>query len=214
MFRFTRNTFSFKKFLDIVLYPSESEQIVKTVAYCAEHKIPLYVYGGGSSVTRGVEPVKGGVSLDMRRKFNKVLYFNEVDQTITVQAGLSGPDYENHLNNAVEEFGAKRAYTCGHFPQSFEYSSVGGWVVTRGSGQNSTYYGCAKDLVVSQKYATPRGEIVTSHYPREATGPNLNEIMSEMKCSQPLGRFLMALRLMISVAAARTVGNMRDSIFR
>lgn len=162
---------------DIVLYPSESEQIVKTVAYCAEHKIPLYVYGGGSSVTRGVEPVKGGVSLDMRRKFNKVLYFNEVDQTITVQTGLSGPDYEKHLNNAVEEFGAKRAYTCGHFPQSFEYSSVGGWVVTRGSGQNSTYYGCAKDLVVSQKYATPRGEIVTSHYPREATGPNLNEIM-------------------------------------
>lgn len=49
--------------------------------------------------------------------------------------------------------------------------------MTRGSGQNSTYYGCAPDLVVQQKYATPRGEVLTSHYPREATGPNMNQIM-------------------------------------
>ena len=121
---------------DVVVYPENSEQIEKTVAYCTEKKIPLYVYGGGSSVTRGVEPIKGGVSLDMRRSFNKVISFNEVDQTITVQTGMSGPKLEQTLNNAVELFGAKRAYTCGHFPQSFEYSSVGGWVVTRGAGQN------------------------------------------------------------------------------
>ncbi len=162
---------------DLVVYPSTSEQIEKTVAYCAEKKIPLYVYGGGSSVTRGVEPVKGGVSLDMRRNFNKVLNFNETDQTITVQAGMSGPDLERHLNCAKFEFGAERNYTCGHFPQSFEYSSVGGWVVTRGSGQNSTYYGCISDMVMQQKYATPRGQILTSPYPREATGPNINQIM-------------------------------------
>lgn len=162
---------------DLVVYPSEAEQIKKTVEYCSKNGIPLYVYGGGSSVTRGVEPIKGGVSLDMRKKYNKVLYFNEIDQTITVQTGMSGPALEHHLNHAKEEFGAKRNYTCGHFPQSFEYSSVGGWVVTRGSGQNSTYYGCASDLVVQQKYATPRGEVLTSHYPREATGPNMNQIM-------------------------------------
>lgn len=162
---------------DIVVYPSESEQIVKTVTYCAEHDIPLYVYGGGSSVTRGVEPVCGGISLDMRRKFNKVLAFNEIDQTITVQTGMSGPDLEKHLNNAVAEFGAKRAYTCGHFPQSFEYSSVGGWIVTRGAGQNSTYYGTIADMVIQQKYATPIGQILTTRYAREATGPDLNQIM-------------------------------------
>lgn len=162
---------------DLVVYPSEASQIEKTVAYCSENGIPLYVYGGGSSVTRGVEPVKGGVSLDMRKKYNKVLYVNEVDQTITLQTGISGPALEHHLNHAKEEYGTKWNYTCGHFPQSFEYSSVGGWVVTRGSGQNSTYYGCAPDLVVQQKYATPRGEVLTSHYPREATGPNLNQIM-------------------------------------
>lgn len=162
---------------DVVVYPDTTRQIEQIVAYCSEQKIPLYVYGGGSSVTRGVEPVKGGVSLDMRRRFNKVLAFNEIDQTITVQAGMSGPQLEEALNDAQKRFGAKRAYTCGHFPQSFEYSSVGGWVVTRGAGQNSTYYGCITDLVMGQKYATPIGTIRTSGYPREATGPNLNQLM-------------------------------------
>lgn len=162
---------------DLVVYPSTTEEVEKIVKYCTENKLPLYVYGGGSSVTMGVEPVKGGISLDMRKRFNKILSFNETDQTITVQAGLSGPDLENALNDAVARFGAKRAYTCGHFPQSFEYSSVGGWVVTRGAGQNSTYYGTIADIVLSQKYATPIGTVQTSHYPREATGPDLNQIM-------------------------------------
>ncbi len=162
---------------DVVVYPGESDEVQKLVDYCVKNKIPLYVYGGGSSVTRGVEPIKGGVSLDMRKRFNKVISFSEVDQTITVQAGLSGPALEEALHNAPTLYGAKRPYTCGHFPQSFEYSSVGGWVVTRGAGQNSTYYGTIADIVLSQKYATPRGTFQTSHYPREATGPNLNQIM-------------------------------------
>ena len=162
---------------DVVIYPDTKEQIEAIVAYCSEHKIPLYVYGGGSSVTRGVECMKGGVSLDMRLRFNKVISFNEIDQTITVEAGMSGPKLEETLNNAVKLFNAKRAYTCGHFPQSFEYSSVGGWVVTRGAGQNSTYYGKIEDIVMGQEYATPIGNISTSHYPREATGPSLNQIM-------------------------------------
>lgn len=162
---------------DVVLYPDTREEIEAIVAYCAEHTIPVYVYGGGSSVTRGVECMKGGVSLDMRLRFNKVIRFNEIDQTITVQAGMSGPQLEKALNDAPKLFNAKRAYTCGHFPQSFEYSSVGGWVVTRGAGQNSTYYGKIEDLVLDQKYATPIGPIVTSPYPREATGPSLSHIM-------------------------------------
>ncbi len=162
---------------DVVVYPDTAEQVEKIVAYVTENKIPLYVYGGGSSVTRGVEPIKGGISLDMRKRFNKVISFNEIDQTITVQAGMSGPCLEETLQNAPKLFGAKRPYTCGHFPQSFEYSSVGGWVVTRGAGQNSTYYGTIADIVLSQRYATPIGVIKTSHYPREATGPSINQIM-------------------------------------
>lgn len=162
---------------DVVIYPSDKEEIEKIVPYCDEHKIPLYVYGGGSSVTRGVEAFKGGISLDMRKNFNKVINFNEVDQTITVQAGMSGPKLEETLNNAMEKFGTKRAYTCGHFPQSFEYSSVGGWVVTRGAGQNSTYYGNIKDIVMGQEYVTPTGIIKSYGLPAHAVGPDLDEIM-------------------------------------
>ena len=162
---------------DAVLYPDSKEQIEQIVAYCAEKKIPVYVYGGGSSVTRGVECTKSGVSLDMRLRFNKVISFNETDQIITVQAGMSGPRLEEVLNNAVKLFKAKRPYSCGHFPQSFEYSSVGGWVVTRGSGQNSTYYGCISDIVIGQEYATPAGVIRTDLYPRKATGPDIGHIM-------------------------------------
>jgi alkyldihydroxyacetonephosphate synthase len=162
---------------DAVIYPDTKEQIEQIVAYCAAEKIPIYVYGGGSSVTRGVECVKGGVSLDMRLRFNKVVSFNEIDQSITVEAGMSGPKLEETLNNAQANFGAKRAYTSGHFPQSFEHSSVGGWVVTHGAGQNSTSYGCIQDIVLAQDYATPVGVISTDRYPRKATGPDLGQIM-------------------------------------
>lgn len=162
---------------DAVLYPDSRAQIEAIVAYCTKEKIPVYVYGGGSSVTRGVECVKGGISLDMRLRFNKVIAFNETDQTITVEAGMSGPKLEETLRDAVRLFGAKRAYTCGHFPQSFEYSSVGGWVVTRGAGQNSTYYGTISDIVLGQVYATPVGVVKTDTYPRKATGPDLGQIL-------------------------------------
>lgn len=162
---------------DVVIYPENKEQIEKIVAFTTNKKIPLYVYGGGSSVTRGVECMKGGISLDMRKNFNKVISFNEKDQTITVEAGMSGPKLEKTLNEAVTKLGASIAYTCGHFPQSFEYSSVGGWTVTRGAGQNSTYYGKIEDIVLGQEYATPVGSIKTEVFPASATGPSINHIM-------------------------------------
>lgn len=162
---------------DLVLYPSDKEQIEKAVAYCAANKIPLYVYGGGSSVTRGVECIKNGVSLNLQRNFNKVIEVNEINQTVTVQSGIMGPALEKLMNNAPTEYGSKYRYTCGHFPQSFEYSSVGGWVVTRGAGQNSTYYGKIEDIVLCQEYATPIGNIKTDRTPRSACGPSMDKIM-------------------------------------
>ena len=162
---------------DAVVYPKNREDIIALVKYCCEQKIPMYVYGGGSSVTRGVDAVKGGITLDMRKNFNKVISFIEHNQTITVEAGMSGPKLEETLNNAVSTLGAKRAYTCGHFPQSFEYSSVGGWAVTRGAGQNSSYYGKIEDIVISQEYVTPIGIIKSDEFPRNATGPSIDQIM-------------------------------------
>jgi alkyldihydroxyacetonephosphate synthase len=165
---------------DAVLYPRDREDIIKIVAYCNEKKIPLYVYGRGSSVTRGTEPVCNGVTLDLSQHFNKVIDFDERNHTITVEAGMLGPALEEILNNApttLARFGAKGVYTCGHFPQSFEYSTVGGWVVTRGAGQQSTYYGKIEDIVFSQEYVTPVGIIQTDMFPRCATGPNVDQIM-------------------------------------
>lgn len=163
---------------DVVVYPSTTEDMEKLVEFAKKHGVHIYVYAGGSSVTRGTEcMVAPNMILDLRKNFNKVIAFNEVNQTITVQPGISGPDLEKILNNAPENFGAAHRLTCGHFPQSFEYSCVGGWVVTRGSGQNSTYYGCAADLVLCQEYVTPVGKIRTDSAPRKATGPNIDQIM-------------------------------------
>lgn len=162
---------------DVVVAPRNQNEIEALVAYCDRERIPMYVYGGGSTVTRGMEAVKGGVTIDMSVHMNQVVRFNEIDQTITVQAGMSGPALEEILNNAPEKLGAKRRYTCGHFPQSFEYSSVGGWVVTRGAGQNSTYYGKIEDIVIAQEYVTPRGVFKTNEVPRCATGPDFDQIM-------------------------------------
>ncbi len=162
---------------DVVLYPRDKKDIQKIVNYCNENKIAIYVYGGGSSVTRGLEAVKGGVSLDMRVHMKRIVTLNETNHTVTVEAGISGPELEKALNNAQDLFNAKRAYTCGHFPQSFEYSVVGGWVVTRGAGQNSTYYGKIEHLVICQEYVTPIGTIKTFEYPAHATGPSIDQIM-------------------------------------
>ncbi len=161
---------------DIVISPRSKKDILEIVQYCNQELIPIYVYGGGSSVTRGTEAVKGGVSLDMIY-MNKVIELNETNQTITVEPGITGPDYEKILNNAVSELDAKRAYTCGHFPQSFEFTTVGGWVVTRGAGQNSTYYGKTEDMVVAQEYITPSGIIKTGEFPAHSCGPDIDQLM-------------------------------------
>jgi len=162
---------------DAVIHPTCKADIQQIVAYCNTEKIPVTVYGGGSSVTLGLQCPKGGISLVMQTHMNRVISFNETNQTITVEAGMMGPEYERILNSAPDTLNAKRKYTCGHFPQSFEYSSVGGWVVTLGSGQQSSYYGDAYDIVVSQEYVTPAGDIKTLDYPGTATGPKINDIM-------------------------------------
>jgi len=162
---------------DVVVHPRDKTDVEKIVSLCHARQIPVYVYGGGSSVTLGLECVRGGVSLALHTHMKRILEFNETNQTITVEPGILGPDYEKALNTAPETFGAAHRFTGGHFPQSFEYSSVGGWVVTLGAGQASSYYGDAYHLVVSQEYVTPAGSFKTLPYPGTATGPKVNDIM-------------------------------------
>jgi len=162
---------------DIVVHPRNKADVQKIVEYCNTAKIPIYVFGGGSSVTFGLNTPKAGVMLVMSTHMNKLLSINELNQTAVVQPGMFGPAYEAALNNPPKKFKVKGRYTCGHFPQSFEYSSVGGWVVTLGAGQASTYYGDAYDIVFSQEYVTPAGTFRTLEYPATATGPKVNDIM-------------------------------------
>ncbi len=162
---------------DCVVHPRDKHDVAKIVAYCHAERIPITVFSAGSSVNFGCRPVKGGVTLVMSTHMNKLLEVNDINQTARVQPGMFGPAYEEALNRAPELFGSRHRYTCGHFPQSFEYSTVGGWVVTLGSGQASTYYGDAYDIVFSQEYVTPAGNFKTLDYPATATGPKVNDIM-------------------------------------
>ncbi len=162
---------------DVVLHPRKKEDVRGIVKYCNTAHIPIYVFSGGSSVTLGLRPVEPGITLVLATHMNRLLELNEINQTAKVQPGMMGPAYETTLNRAPERIMARRRYTCGHFPQSFEHSTVGGWVVTLGSGQASTYYGDAADMVVSQEYVTPSGSFRTLDYPAAATGPKVNDIM-------------------------------------
>ena len=162
---------------DIVVHPRDKNDVQKIVQYCDKENIPITVFSGGSGCNFGCRPFKGGISLVMSTHMNKLLEVNELNQTARLQPGMFGPAYEEALNNAPEHFSSKRRYTCGHFPQSFEYSTVGGWIVTLGSGQASTYYGDAYDIVFSQEYVTPVGTFKTLDYPATATGPKVNDIM-------------------------------------
>ncbi len=162
---------------EAVVHPRSVADVRRVVAWCHAEKVPLHVYGGGSSVTLGLQPVHGGITLVMQTHLNRVLDFNETNQTITVEAGIRGPAYEAALRQAPERFRARHRYTGGHFPQSFEYSTVGGWISALGSGQQSTYYGDAADLVLAQHYVTPAGQICTRPYPAAATGPRVDEIL-------------------------------------
>lgn len=162
---------------DAVLHPRDKEDVKKIVAYCNANRIPIVTYGGGSGVVLGTRPDYGGVVVVMRTHMNKLLKINELNKTCVVQPGMMGPDYEAALNCAREQFGTAAAYTCGHFPQSFELASVGGWIAALGSGQASTYYGDAYDIVHSQEYVTPAGVIKTGDIPGTATGPKVNDIL-------------------------------------
>ncbi len=153
---------------DLVISPRTEKEIEQILHLCQQENIAITPVGSLSSVTRGVETPRGGISLDLTAWFNKVLEVNEVNTSVRVQPGVYGPALEKHLND--------RGYTCGHFPQSFEYSTVGGWVAARGAGQASTGYGKIEDLVLALRVVTPAGIIETKDFPATAEAWDLNKI--------------------------------------
>ena len=147
---------------DAVVSPKSFDELVKIVEYCNQERIPLIPVGGQSSVTGALQAPHGGIALVLTKHLNKVERINTSNKTVSVQAGISGPALEEELN--------RHGFTCGHFPQSFEYSTVGGWIAAKGAGQASTGYGKIEDMVVALKVVTPAGVIETKEYPRTAQG--------------------------------------------
>ncbi|MCW2761310.1 MAG: linked oxidase domain protein [Marmoricola sp.] len=157
---------------DAVVRPGTHEEVAAVIVWCEERHVALVPFGGGTSVVGGLvarrEGFAGVTSLDLVR-FDKLLAVDTDSMTATLEPGLRGPRAEALL--------AEHGLTLGHFPQSFEYASIGGFAVTRSSGQSSAGYGRFDALVVGLRVATPRGELVLGSSPANAAGPDLREVV-------------------------------------
>jgi len=158
-------------FPDGVAYPETEDDVRVLIEFAKKNRINLIPYGGGSSVVGHLTPPREGpptLSMDLA-KMNRLLDLNEKNFEATLGAGVCGPDLEAQLE--------KQGYLLGHFPQSWEYSTLGGWIVTRSVGQQSDHYGRIEPLFVTGHMETPSGPIDLPHVPRSAAGPDLRHIL-------------------------------------
>lgn len=158
---------------DAVVYPQSSSQVERILALCAERNIAVVPFGGGSSVVGGVnahaKSVGGPVITVDMSAMNNVLKIDKHAMTATIETGIYGPDLEHQL--------AKQGVTLSHFPQSFQFSTLGGWIAASGAGQQSNRYGKAGKWFVGAKLATPQGTWDTEAFPASAAGPNLAQLL-------------------------------------
>ncbi len=156
---------------DAVVLPADGAAIRRLLDACAAEGVAVVPFGGGTSVVGGIEPLRGPherlLSLDLSR-----LRGVEVDErslTARLGAGLRGPEAEAEL--------AKHSLVLGHYPQSFEYATIGGFAATRSAGQASSGYGRFDALVSSVRLIAPRGDLRTLETPHTAAGPALREVI-------------------------------------
>ncbi len=157
---------------DAVVMPAGHEQVKALLEACAELSIAVVPFGGGTSVVGGVAPLRGShravVALDLAR-LDGVVSFDAESATVTVGAGMRAPALEHEL--------AGRGFTLGHYPQSYEYVSLGGCAATRSAGQASTGYGAIEKMVLGLRLAAPAGEIALAPLPATAAGPGLRQLI-------------------------------------
>jgi alkyldihydroxyacetonephosphate synthase len=156
---------------DAVAFPADADEVAAVLAHCAREGIVVVPFGGGTSVVGGISAVRDGrplLSVDLAY-LDRVVEVDAESQTATAQAGMVGPALEGALG--------ERGLMLGHHPQSFAFSTVGGWVATRSAGQASTGYGRIDDLVVGVRCATPTGELVARPLPASAAGPDLRRLV-------------------------------------
>jgi len=158
---------------DLVATPGSEQDVVALLDWCAEANIACIPYGGGTSVVGGVEArfdrtFAGALCMDLRR-LDRVLEVDPVSRLARIQGGATGPVLEAQL--------ATHGLTLRHFPQSFEFSTLGGWVATRAGGHFATVYTHIDELVASLRAVTPAGTVATRTLPGSGAGPDPNRLM-------------------------------------
>ena len=158
---------------DYVAYPKTEMDIMTLMEFSGVSGIALIPYGGGSSVVGGVEPrlsaqYNGCISVDMKH-FDMVLEVDDTSRSARIQAGIYGPAMEAQLK--------KHGYTLRHFPQSFEFSTLGGWLATHAGGHFATLYTHIDDFVQSIRMVTPNGSMETRRLPGSGAGPKEENII-------------------------------------
>lgn len=158
-------------FSDGLAFPSESGEVAQLLHFASETGVSLIPYGGGTSVVGHLTIMPGGppvITVALER-MNRFLGAADKGGLARFQAGVNGPQVEAALNPL--------GLTLGHYPQSFEYSTLGGWVATRSSGQFSLGYGRIEGLFTGGEIETPTGKVVFPVHPASAAGPNLKEFI-------------------------------------
>jgi len=161
----------FGVFPDGVALPRSSDDVRKLLNYAHSHKLSLIPYGGGTSVAGHINPLAGDrpvLTVDMGA-MNRLLDLDPESLIATFGAGTPGPLVESQLR--------ARGYTLGHFPQSFELSTIGGWVATRSSGQQSLRYGRIEQLFAGGRIETPTGTLDIPTFPASSAGPDIREMI-------------------------------------
>jgi len=153
---------------DLVAFPRSEAEVVAVLEWCDSAQAAAIPYGGGSSVARGIEPdvgegYAGAVSVDLRR-LDRVLEVDRESRSARIQGGVLGPALEDQLR--------PQGLTLRHFPQSFEYSSLGGWIATRSGGHYATLFTHIDEFVEGVRAVTPRGVYETRRLPGSGAGPD------------------------------------------
>ncbi len=158
-------------FPDGVAFPETITAVRDLLAFARRSGAHLIPYGGGTSVVGHINPAPGQVpslTVDLGRLHNLV-ELDELSHLAIFEAGVRGSDLEAQLR--------QRGYTLGHYPQSFEYSTLGGWIATRSIGQQSLLYGRIEDLFAGGHLETPLGPLEIPHFPASAAGPDLRQLI-------------------------------------
>jgi alkyldihydroxyacetonephosphate synthase len=157
---------------DAVVLPGCEDEIAAILQHCSDHRIAVVPFGGGTSVVGGLDPIRGDfiavISLDLRR-LNQLHSLDEVSGEAELGAGVTGPDAERLLG--------ERGFSLGHYPQSFQFATIGGFAATRSSGQDSAGYGRFNDMVRGLRAVTPVGVVDLGRAPESAAGPDLRQLM-------------------------------------